>query len=99
MRDPVWEHGLFHTGSGLGKMNTDLELVLAKMKELQRYAEILMETHTSLSRYRCDLNDAWVSDETEEINRVLERMNLRIRSLSEELYGIGCDMIRACEEP
>ena len=78
-------------------MDTELELISEKMKELQMHAEELMVIHSSLSRYKELLNDAWVSEEVGEINRELEAMNLKIRRLSEELCGIGYDMLKACE--
>lgn len=77
----------------------ELDFIIEKIKELQRHAEMLMEIRYCLLRHRDLLNDAWISDEMEEIDSILEIMDLRIRRLAEELYGIGHDMIRACEEP
>ncbi|MCM1217686.1 MAG: hypothetical protein NC548_24605 [Lachnospiraceae bacterium] len=79
-------------------METDLEFMMAKMKELQMHAEKLMDIHLRLSRYGDLLNDAWIADETEGIKDVLETMERRVKWLSEELYGIGHDIVRACEE-
>lgn len=79
-------------------METDLEFMMIKMKELQMHAEKLMDIRLRLSRYGDVLNDAWIADETEEIRDVLETMELRVKWLSEELYGIGHDIVRVCEE-
>lgn len=79
-------------------MDIELEYILGKSKELQVHAERLKELRSNLIKYKNLLNDAWVSDETEKINAVLEAMDRQIKWLSEELYGIGHDMIRACEE-
>lgn len=76
----------------------ELDFIIAKMKELQSHAEMLMEIRSGLLRHRNLLNDAWISEEMEEIDGILKSMDLRIRRLTEELYGIGHDMIRACEE-
>lgn len=79
-------------------MGIELEFIIVKMKELQMYAEMLMEVRAHLSHHKDLLNDAWISDEMQEINNVLEVMDLRIKRLSEELYGIGHDMLRVLEE-
>lgn len=80
------------------EMDTELELIIEKMKELQMHAETLTVIRVSLSRYKEFLDDAWVSEEIEGINAELEAMNLKIKWLSEELYGIGYDMLKACDE-
>ena len=79
-------------------MDIELEFIIAKMKELQMYAEMLMEIRFRLSHHKDLLNDAWVSDEMQEINDVLEMMDRQMKRISAELYGIGHDMLRAYEE-
>lgn len=79
-------------------MGIKLELIIAQMKELQRYADELMEIRVRLIRHKELLNDAWVSAEIEGINDVLDGLNRQAGRIADEMYGIGHDMVRAYEE-
>lgn len=79
-------------------MDIKLELILSQMKELQRYADELIEIRLSLKRHKESLNDAWVSDETGEINEVMEELERQTTRTIDELCRIGSDLIKAYEE-
>lgn len=79
-------------------MEIKLELILAQMRELQRYADELAEIRRCLARHKELLNGAWVSAEIEGINDVLDGLNRQAGCIADEMCGIGHDMVRAYEE-
>lgn len=78
-------------------IDKELELLTAKMKQLEQYAEELLEVRTGMLRHKERLNDAWVASEAEGINDLIDKMNRQIRWIADELQGIGHDMLKAYE--
>lgn len=89
---------LFAVPYEIKKMDVKLESVIAKMRELQKSADELMEIRSSLIRYKGILADAWISTETEGINDIIDDLNRQAGRLIDELCEIGYDMVKACEE-
>lgn len=79
-------------------MDLKIELMIALMKELQRYADEFMTIRFRLIRHKELLRDAWISIEIEEINEVIDGLKRQAQRISDELYGIGYDIVRAGEE-
>lgn len=73
-------------------------MIIAQMKELQRYSDELLEIRRCLIRHKELLNDAWISAEVEGINDALDGLNRQAQRIADEMYEIGYDMIRAYEE-
>lgn len=82
----------------LKNMDINLEMVMSQMKELQKYADELWEIRSSLVRYKEIINDVWVSTETENINDIIDGLKRKTERLIDEIYIVGYDMLKACNE-
>lgn len=79
-------------------MEKTLDMVRLWMRDLNQCADELLQIRSDMIRYRTELNEAWVSEEIEEINDMTDILNRRVRYIAEELCGVGWDMIKAYEE-
>lgn len=79
-------------------MERTLEMVMTQLKALNQYADELLGIRTDMLRHKNQLNEAWVSDEIDEINEMIDRFNRRARYIAEELCGVGQDILKAYEE-
>lgn len=79
-------------------MENTLEMVRLWMRDLHQCADELLQIRAGMLRHRTELNEAWVSDEIEEINDMTDALNRRVRYIAEELCGVGQDIIKAYEE-
>lgn len=78
-------------------MDAKLELLLMQVGKLRQYAEELMEIRLALLHHKDQINEFWISHEAEGIEDILDRMGVEIKQMSNELYDIGHDMIKAYE--
>lgn len=79
-------------------MERNLEIVMAQIKSLEQYADDLLRIRTDMIRHKNQLNEAWVSDEIDEINYLIDRLNRQARYIAEELCGVGQDILKAYEK-
>lgn len=79
-------------------MERTLEMVMVQVQDLKQCADELLRIRTGMLRHKMELNEAWVSDEIEEINDMIDSLNRRARYIAEELCGVGQDIIKAYEE-
>lgn len=79
-------------------MDAELELLFIQVRKLRQYAEELMEIRSALLHHRDKVDEFWISHETEGIDDILDRLGMEIKRMSNELYDIGHDMIKAYEK-
>jgi len=77
-------------------METDIrfETLMAQMKKLELYADELLEIRSGLIRHKNLLGDAWIADEAELVNDLIDRLIWQTRWLVDELYEIVHDGIK-----
>ena len=74
------------------------EEVIEEIRRLRQLEDELLEIHTDILRYQALVNEYWVSKETDGVNDLIDRLCGQIRWITDELYSVGHDMIRAYEE-
>lgn len=79
-------------------MDVELETLMQQKKELERYADELLEVRYRLLCHKRHLNHSWNAREVDGMNEALDRLDMEIRRITEEMYRIGRDMIMAYQE-
>ena len=74
------------------------EALITEIQQLKRYTEELLEIRFTMLCYKEQLEEVWVSDETEMIYELIDEMNKKIKWITEELYGIEHDIVKGYEE-
>lgn len=76
-------------------MNTDLNTVLSQKRELDGYADSLRDARNNLIRHKASLDSAWQAFEISTIDDAIDRINIALYALAEDLNDIGTDMVKA----
>lgn len=79
-------------------MTTDLGTVLSQKKELDVCADYLKEAREKLVSHRARLDSVWSAAEIRMIDNAIDRINLRLSRLADELNDIGTDMLKSYQQ-
>ena len=86
--------------NGFGYMNNDEKYneLMAEIRKLRQFEDELINIRTGMLRYQALVNEYWISDETEDINDLIDKMSCKIKRIADELYDISRDVFRSLEE-
>ena len=79
-------------------MEIDINELIIRKRELERYADELREVKSRLAIHKRNLEDLWLSYEAEGVYDEIERINFRIEKMADEMNDISRDILRAYDD-
>lgn len=74
-------------------VDIDIKNIIALQKELNVYADNILNCRRMLAQYQENMNMAWNGQEMDWVNRSLDGMLYRMKQLSKEMEDIGQDLL------
>lgn len=75
-------------------MDNELEKIVAQKKELQGYSDELLAARRKLKEYKANIEGSWSGKEAEIIVDAVDKLNLRLYRMSEEIEQLGVDILK-----